>query len=90
VLFAQLKRLLVNQHDLVLAGIDLLAADIVRVLVRVTIDKLLAVSHLVNNAIVIGAVNWRGRLGQQDWNVAVTAATQALFVCNQIDAMAVA
>ena len=89
-LFAQLKRLLVNQHDLVLAGIDLLAADIVRVLVRVTIDKLLAVSHLVNNAIVIGAVNWRGRLGQQDWNVAVTAATQALFVCNQIDAVAVA
>jgi hypothetical protein len=64
VLFAQIKRLLVNQHDFVFAGMDLLAADVIRVQFRIAIDKLLTVSHLVDNAMVSGAVNWRGRLGQ--------------------------
>jgi hypothetical protein len=65
-------------------------ADVVWILVWIAIYKLLAIWRLVHNAIVIGAVNWRGRFGKQNWNVTVAAATLALFFRIQINAVAVA
>ena len=85
-LFAQFKRLPVHQGGLVCAGMDLLAADVIRVDGRVTVDKLLAVWRFVNQSIVLGQVNGTGRLGQEYGNVLVLATTIALLVCGQVSA----
>ena len=86
-LLAQFKRLLVNQHDLVLAGMDFLAAYVVWVDVWVAIDKLLAVCHLVDQAIVFSQANGISCLGQQYWDVLVFATALALIFCFQVCAM---
>ena len=89
-LFAQVKRLVICQHDLVLAGMDLFAADKVRAKLWVAIDKLLAIGHLIHDAVVVGAVNWRGRLGQQNRDVTMLIATHALLFCGQVHLVVVA
>jgi hypothetical protein len=90
VLFAQFKRLLVNQHHFVFASMNFLAADKVRAKLWVTVDKLFAIGHLVDDAVVVGSVNWRGRLGKQNGDVPMTVATLTLIFCGQVNLMAVA
>ena len=85
-LFAQIQCKLVHQGGLVCAGMDLLAANVVRVNGRVTVDKLLAVWRLVNQSIVLGYIHRTGGLGQQYGDVLVLAASLALLVCGQVSA----
>ena len=89
-LFAQVKRLVICQHDLVFAGVDLFAADKVRAKLWVAIDELLAIGHLIDDAVVVRAVNWRGCLGKQDWDVAVLVATHTLLFGGQVHLVVVA
>ena len=65
---------------------DFSAADVVRVNLWVTIDKLFAIWRFVNQSIVFGQVNGNSSLGQKYGDVLVLATTLALLVCGQVSA----
>jgi hypothetical protein len=65
---------------------DFNAADVVRVNLWVTIDKLFAIWRFVNQSIVFGQVNGTSSLGQQYGDVLVLATSLALLVCGQVSA----